>query len=390
MMIWMTLACAVQPEGSALSSMNSSSTERFVPPIPPIKGGSRPLVARVAADVSDGTYPLVVSFDATQSDLGSGLVDYRWSFGDGTHGAGSAPSHVYLGQGSFEATLTLVEKTTGVVSVADVVIEVEAPACPVEASPVDWGHVDDPELNELSGIVISRLDPAAWWVHEDSGNVSSLVSINMWGNTLSTQELPGDWSDFEDIASAVDPATGISWLFLGDIGDNGYSRDEISVWAAEEPDPRLDGTLTAMEMELTYPDGPHNAETLLVDPLTLDLYIVTKDYDGDAELYVKRAPHDSAGLFVLEDLGDLPTQLVATGGDISADGTRVVLRDYSDRAFVWNRDGYLPLEDALMQTPCEIDIAAERQGEAVGFTADGLGVVTVSEGSEQLLHYIEL
>jgi PKD repeat protein len=389
-MIWMMWACSVQPDGSALWPMDASSTERSVVPKASASSVPQPFRAQVAVDVSSGEFPLVVSFDATQSDLGTGVTSYQWTFGDGTVGEGANPSHVYLGEGSFEATLTLTERNTGAVSVADVVIDVGVPACPVAAQPADWGHVDDAELDEISGIVASRLDPAAWWVHNDSGNVDTIVSINKWGNTLSTQELPGSWRDFEDISSAVDPATGISWLFLGDIGDNGYSRDDVSVWVAEEPDPRTDGELVAMEMELTYPNGARNAETLLVDPLTLDVYIVTKDYDGDAELYVKRAPHDSEGPFELEDLGDLSFELVATGGDVSADGTRIVLRDYSDTAYVWHRDGYLPLEDALLETPCEIEIASERQGEAVAFTPDGVGVVTVSEGRQELIHYIEL
>ena len=33
----------------------------------------------------------------------------------------------------------------------------------------------------------------------------------------------------------------------------------------------------AEEFRLSYPDGPHDAEALLVDPVTGDLFIVTKE-----------------------------------------------------------------------------------------------------------------
>jgi hypothetical protein len=211
------------------------------------------------------------------------------------------------------------------------------------------------------------------------------------GATLSEHELPDDFTDFEDLAAAVDPATGVPMLFLGDIGDNGYAYDEVAVWVLEEPDPLVDGALSPLRMALTYPDGARNAETLLVDPLTLDLYVVTKESSGPAEVYVKRAPHDAEGPFELENLGDRATlELTATGGDVSPDGSLVVVRDYTETALLFVRDGYLPLEDAFDEAPCELAIHGEFQGEAIGFTLDGAGVVTVSEGSGPSLYYVEL
>jgi hypothetical protein len=281
-------------------------------------------------------------------------------------------------------SVTLVD-AQGADSTAELTVRVSRPSCPEPAPPVAWGAVEDHGLEELSGLVASRVEPDVFWVHEDSGNAPVLTAIDGSGATLSRHELPDGFVDFEDLAAAVDPETGAPTLFLGDIGDNGHSRDEIVVWVAEEPHPGVDGPLSPMPMVLTYPGGARNAETLLVDPVTFDLYVVTK---GDAaEVYTKRAPHDAEGPFELEDLGSPPSlALLATGGDVSPDGSRVVVRDYGETARLWFRDGYLPLESAFDAEPCALPIHAEQQGEAIGFVPGG--VVTVSEGAGPTLYYI--
>jgi PKD repeat protein len=350
------------------------------------------LVARVTADVVSGAFPLEVTFDAGTSRLGWGAVQYAWSFGDGAASTSAGTTtHTYVGQGSFDATLSLTDDRTGRVSSVVVTIDVATPACPVEDAPLAWGTVADRSLDELSGLVASRVDPDAYWVQEDSGNTPVLVALDGSGATLSRHSLPNSFSDWEDLQATLDPATGAPTMFLADIGDNGYSRGSVSVWVVEEPDTRADSALAPLELELTYPDGPHNAETLLVDPLTFDLFVVTKESGGAARLYRKSAPHDVAGAFVLDALGSVPAlAMTATGGDVSPDGAWVVVRDYSTTAKLFVRDGYLPLEDAFSTTACSITLAGERQGEAIGFTSDGSALVTVSEGVAQPLYYIGL
>ncbi len=349
------------------------------------------LAARVAADVTAGAFPLTVTFDPSTSDLGSGTVSWSWDFGDGAAADGELSQHTYVGAGSFEATLTLLDEVTGESSIASVTIEVSTPSCPSSAAPAVLGHVDDDSISELSGVVASHREPGVYWSHEDSGNDPTLFALDEQGTVISRHGLPDEFADFEDLAAATDPETGEALLFLGDIGDNGYSRDEIAVWIAAEPDAHTDGDATATRMALTYPDGARNAETLLVDPLTLDLYIVTKEGSGPASVYAKRAPHVGEGPFVLESLGEQATlDLVATGGDVSMDGTRVVVRDYTTTARLFFRDGYLPFEDSFAAEGCPIGLASEQQGEAVAFTADERGMITVSEGTNQAMNYVEL
>ena len=352
-------------------------------------GGS--LLAWIDADADAGDFPLVVSFDPGGSSLGSGSVRYDWSFGDGA-GAVDAGEvvHTYVGEGSFVASLTLTDEVTGDVSVSELTIEVSTPDCPDEGSPEDLGTLEDDEVDELSGIAVSRLDPTVYWVHEDGDESDRLLAVDAEGAVLSEQGLPDEIDDLEDISAVVDPQTGTPTLFLADTGDNDEERDNAAVWVVAEPDPWIDGELVPLRMELTYPDGPVDAESLLVDPLTMDLYLLTKESD-EARVYVKRAPHDDEGPFEVEALGTWSSlDFMASGGDVSADGTRVVVRGYSSHARVWMRDGYLPLEAAFDEDPCTVDIRSEEQGEGVAFTADGAGLVTVSEGEDPSVSYVEL
>lgn len=396
---WVTNLAGPQGPTATLGDSTSVPTRPAPPPVeeeaptdaepvePEPAPAPGPLVARVTADVDAGAFPLVVSFDASGSELGSGDVTYAWSFGDGTTAEAGDAVHTYVGAGVFAASLTITDEATGEASVAQIEIDVTTPGCPVADASVSLGTVQDGSLTEISGIVPSRLADDAWWVHEDSGQQDVLTAVDGAGATLAVYELP-ELSDFEDLASAVDPETGVPTLFLGDIGDNGYERGDVSVLVAAEPDPLTDGALATFEMVLEYPDGPQNAETLLVDPVTFDLYVVTKVSSGPAKVYVKRAPH-AAGDFVVEDLGGRDTlELTATGGDVSADGAWVVVRDYTDVARLFVRDGYRPLEDAFDAEPCEIPIHGEFQGEAIAFTPDGAGVVTVSEGEGPDLWYV--
>jgi hypothetical protein len=108
-------------------------------------------------------------------------------------------------------------------------------------------------------------------------------------------------------------------------------------------------------------------------------------------VYVKRAPHDAEGPFELEHLADFSSlDGTVTGGDVSDDGTRIVVRDYSSDARMWFRDGYEPFEEAFDDDSCEIELDDVSRGEGIAFTHDGLGLVTVSEGDDVPLGYVEL
>ncbi|MEI6171908.1 MAG: PKD domain-containing protein, partial [bacterium] len=70
-----------------------------------------PPVAAFTATPSEGSAPLSVSFDASDSYDPDGVVtSYRWSFGDGTSGSGMYPTHTYAQPGTYPVQLTVEDR----------------------------------------------------------------------------------------------------------------------------------------------------------------------------------------------------------------------------------------------------------------------------------------
>ncbi|MEA2217406.1 MAG: hypothetical protein QOJ35_32 [Solirubrobacteraceae bacterium] len=242
------------------------------------------------------------------------------------------------------------------------------------------GRVEAPAATELSGLVLSRTQPGVLWTHNDSGDSARVLAIGPTGRLLADVALAGAVNvDWEDIAASRDE------LFVGDIGDNDARRATVSVYRIAEP--RVTGatpalTAAASRIELRYPDGPRDAETLLRDPSDRALVIVEKRYGAGAGIYV--AEHPSPGpATTLRRAGRLPARVAdaVTAGDVSADGRTIVLRTYGE-AFVWRRRPGESVARALRRRPCAAGarLLAEGQGEALALSRDGRAFTTVPEG----------
>jgi hypothetical protein len=260
-------------------------------------------------------------------------------------------------------------------------------ACPSVDTPIVAGTVDEPEVNETSGIVASAVNDGVYWVHNDSGDTARAFALNNHGKLLAT--LAFDTvkpRDIEDVAIEDDSA-GRSFLYFGDIGDNQEHRTEVTIHRVAEP--KLTGgtaqlTVVSEKMTVIYPDGPHNAETLLFDPSTKDLLIATKKAGGPSAIH--RVGRFAAGTKVTtEKIATVDIDL-ATGGEISRDGRLVAIRNYSTSVFVWVRAPGEGVAAALSRPPCTLPLASEKQGEAFAFLTGGKGYVTISEGGSPELH----
>jgi hypothetical protein len=249
------------------------------------------------------------------------------------------------------------------------------------------GSVQDPGLTELSGLAASRVHPGVLYAHADIG-VPTFVAMDTTGKTLGTFSLGGAGSqDWEDIAVGKGPG-GADVIFIGDIGDNsardgmGKTRDQIQIYLVPEPNvsvgqAAITQTLTSFETLLfTYPDRPHDAETLMVDPITGDLLIVTKEDDGKSSVF--RAPGTTPvrQSTVLEQVASLTfgvpgaASAHASGGDISPNGDRVLIRTHS-AIFLWPRLGGVGWDATFAAAPRLLPEADEPQGEGLTFAADG-------------------
>lgn len=259
------------------------------------------------------------------------------------------------------------------------------------------GAIDSTEIGELSGLAASRLHPGVLWAHNDSGDSARVFALAEDGTALGTYEVSGaEAIDWEDIAVGPGPAPGSSAIFIGDIGDNLFARtDGVTVHRVLEPDARPDGTdrplLGTEPLRLIYPDGPADAEALIVDPSSGDLVIVTKDLLGNSRALTAAAADLVTGApITLVDAGPvtidpsigggmagLPSTMV-TAADVTPDGRWVLVRTYQ-AVLAFERPDGEPLVAAFGSTPCTGPSATESQGEAIAVTSDGSAYLTASE-----------
>jgi hypothetical protein len=259
----------------------------------------------------------------------------------------------------------------------------------------EMGKIKVSDLRETSGMVASRLNPNVLWVHND-GPVRQLYAVSTTGKLVAIVDCSVPIADLEDIAIGPGPKQGIDYLYLGDIGDNSARRREVRV--VRFPEPELTGergqrlnVQDAESLRLVYPDGPHDAETLIVDPKSGELLIVTKE-NGSARVYsVPAKSLDSSEGASLSSAGTLSVDGVSAGA-ISNDGSRLILRR-ENQGWLWERRPEESIAEALARKPQKIDVLGKRQGpngESVSFTPSGGGYYTLSEGKKQAIYRFDL
>ncbi len=263
------------------------------------------------------------------------------------------------------------------------------------------GPITDPALTEISGIHVGVRNPGIWWVHNDSGDTARVFALDGTGAVRGTYSLTGASAvDWEDITIVAGTTPGSGAIYAADIGDNPLTRTELRLYRVAEPavpatGPAATEALGGVEtLHLTYPDGPHDAETFMIDPITGDVIIVTKLlFGGTVGVYRAAGPLAAGSTTQLTKVADLtyPAGLAnaVTGGDVAADGSAVVIRTYG-AVRVYNRSKDKPLWNALNAAPCSAPLPSELQGEAVSFNAGATALVTVSEGAGQTLHISSL
>lgn len=234
-------------------------------------------------------------------------------------------------------------------------------------------------LSEASGLAVSRRAPGRLWTHNDSGR-PVVFSLDARGSVTGQVGLSGaaveDWE-----AIAVGPCGGGSCLYIGDIGDNEARRNRITVYALPEPAAASGSASVADVFHARYPDGAHDAETLLVDG-NGRLYVVTKGETGPVAIYRFPAKLQSGATMPLERVGGVmpgrpDAESRITDGSVSPDGQWAVLRTRSTLTFYRAADllnGHWRAAQRL-----ELTSLKEPQGEGVALGADSI-VFLAGEG----------
>lgn len=225
----------------------------------------------------------------------------------------------------------------------------------------------DPEIVESSGLVAQ--DGLVVTVN-DSGDSNRIFTVDpATGDTVGVTRWQGDADDIEALAPAGD-----GHVWVGDIGDNEGARRSITV--TKVPFGRGDREVRATSYRLSYGGEGQDAETLLSDPATGGLHVVTKGVFG--RVYAAPETLDPDGVNELTPVDEVIG--IATDGSFLPDGKHVVVRNYTQAAvYTWPELDRVAL----------LDLPAQQQGEGLAVTSDGQ-VLLSSEGQEAEVLRVEL
>lgn len=261
-------------------------------------------------------------------------------------------------------------------------------------APKVTGTIKSADITESSGIAASRCQSNVLWTHNDSGDGPFVFGLNPLGASLGTWKIPNAENiDWEDIAAYKDKS-GKCFIYLGEIGDNKLKRNEHLVYRISEPligaadaattrqTPR--STENAEVVKFNYPDFDQDAETLMVHPKTADIYIVTKRVSGPAGVYRVKPDFSETETQKAVKVAEISVPAIPngflTGGDISPDGRRVIICDYT-RAYEFTLpEMAVNFDEIWKQAPEPIDIGKRSVGESVCYSVDGTSIFATSEG----------
>jgi hypothetical protein len=256
------------------------------------------------------------------------------------------------------------------------------------------GKIQSKEIDESSGIAVSRCQNDVMWTHNDSDEGPFIFAINSAGENLGTWKVTNaNSNDWEDIAPYKD-ANGKCYVYIGDIGDNQKQFAEHAVYRVAEPVITASEAKSEQKNPLTtepaeavrfkYPNSTPNAETLLVHPTTGVIYVLTKHNQGPSSIYRIDPNFGSAEVQTAQKVGEISVPATPpgrlTGGDISPDGRRVFLCDNAQGYELTLPENTTNFDEIWTQKPEIVNMGERKQGESAGYNVDGSAVFATSEG----------
>jgi hypothetical protein len=138
---------------------------------------------------------------------------------------------------------------------------------------------------EASGIAASATMPGVFFVVDDGTGTDDIAAVRSDGSLVARIGIEGmSARNAEALSAGPCGSRAGRCLYIGDIGDNNAKRTSITVHRLDEP--ALSPPPAASPADAwryTYPDGPHNAEAMVVTP------------DGSLLVLTKSAPDPVSG-----------------------------------------------------------------------------------------------
>ncbi|AWV07788.1 hypothetical protein [Marilutibacter maris] len=257
------------------------------------------------------------------------------------------------------------------------------------------GMLLDPQMNEISGLAVSRRHPGVIWMHDDGGNPERLFATDESGSRLATFGVEGvTKTDWEDMASFE--LDGTAYLLVADTGDNGGLRRSLQLHVFEEPETLENARLTpAWSIAFRWPDGARDCEAVAVDAEAGQVLLVSKKRTPPELFSLPLRPYGT-GLQTASPIGELagvPTPATdlpenasrrlrvehqVTAADVATDGRTLAVMTYKD-LLLYPRIGAEGWGQAVSRAPTLVALPWLPQAEAMGWNRDGSGVFATGE-----------
>lgn len=257
------------------------------------------------------------------------------------------------------------------------------------------GTIENPKLEELSGLAPSFVNPGKYWGHNDSLNSPHLYLLGADGKDYGQIHIDGalnlDWEAIQTAKCNFEEAC----IYIGDIGDNLGFRDTIRIEIIPEPKQGAKSTKIAQSLILKYPDGHHNCESLLVTKDGKNIYLIEKlDWENrkqDIKIYGAQIP-TSKEKFInlkLSQLGKIrnsaPKFGIGSITDATLSNNSIYFRDYRN---IYQALGFKGQKETL--NPIKLNAPKIKQSEALTIMPDGAHLLVGSEGKHSKIFAIQI
>jgi hypothetical protein len=268
---------------------------------------------------------------------------------------------------------------------------------------VKTGKLESNKLDEASGLQAG--DNGVLYTHNDHGN--TIFVIDEAGRNLGELTVRGasnrDWEDITRVMGEDGPM-----LVVGDVGDNLGVRNDVRLYFIDEPEVgnHTDDLVVRHKVDISYPDGPRDVESIAYDPASDSILMLSKR-DHPPRLY--SVPLDLAlweeaveATFLTElpefrpptrkDLLLHPKNGMwisqATGMDISADGRTAAVITYRS-LYLFTREADETWPEAFQRPPVEYVGPPGSDEEAVAFGPEPGTVYITTEGRPAPIYRFE-
>ena len=287
-------------------------------------------------------------------------------------------------------------------------------ACALQQGVTQTGSINAVQIDEASGLAVSRINKNVLWINNDSGDSATLYAVDFTGKHIASVNVAGVVNiDWEDITSFK--YQGKSYLLIADVGDNQAVRSSYSIHIIEEPDTEKLSAASAItvkpswSMSFMYEDGARDCEAVAVDVKNQKILLLSKRNTPPAlyELPLMNKSGSKKSLFLkakkLGDITPLPKSLLdytsvlsllnlaglPTAMDFTPDGLSAVELTYTD-IFYFKREQSGPWLDLFSTEPQKMPLPPIQQAEAISFSQDGKSIFITSENLPAPLYQIQL